>query len=73
MENADEENTVECSIISVLEDIFSIIVTTQIQGANPDNSRSYIRYELSKEKWSRLDGRKTLYLKMPKDELLLLS
>ena len=73
MENTEEENTVECSVINVLEDIFSIIVTTQVPGSNPDNSRSYIRYELSKEKWSRLDGRKTLYLKMPKDKLLLLS
>lgn len=73
MESAEEENTVECSIINVLEDIFSIIVTARIPGADPDNSRSYIRYELSKEKWNRLDGRKTLYLKMPKDELLLLS
>lgn len=73
IENAEEENTVECSIVSVLEDIFSMIVTAQIRDASPDNSRSYLRYELSKEKWSRLDGHKTLYLKMPKDELLLLS
>lgn len=72
MENTAEENTVECNIISVLEDIFSMIVTAQVKGGNPDNSRSYIRYEPSKEKWKSLDGCKKLYLKMPKDELILL-
>lgn len=72
MENADGENTVECTVVSVLEDIFSMIVTMQVKGGNPDNSRSYLRYELSKEKWEKLNSRR-LFLKMPKDELILLS
>ncbi len=73
MENPCEENTVECSVVSVLEDIFSMIVTARAKGGSSDNSRSYLRYELSKEKWKSLNNPRTLYLKMPKEELILLQ
>lgn len=72
-ENASEDNTVECSVISVLEDIFSMIVTAQVKDGDPDNSRSYLRYELSKEKWKSLNDPQKLYLNMPKDQLILLQ
>jgi molybdate transport system ATP-binding protein len=70
MENPGEENTVECEVTNVIEDVFSIIVMTQVKGGNPDNNRSYIRYELDKQKWDGLGNHDKLYLKMPKDKLI---
>ena len=72
VESLDEENTVECIVTRVIEDVFSIIVMTQVKGGNPENSRSYIRYELDKDKWESLGNPKRLYLRMPKEKLILL-
>lgn len=72
MENAEDENTIECNVSNVLEDIFSTILMSLVQGGDPNNKRSYIRYELSKEKWASLNQPEKLYLKMPKDKLLLI-
>ena len=72
-ENAEGANIVECRVVGVLEDIFSIIVTAQVRGGNPDNSSACIRYELSKEKWESLYNPQKLFLKMPEDKLILLK
>lgn len=71
-ENAQEENTIECNVRKVMEDVFSIIVMMQVQDTNSNNSRSYIRYELDKQKWQALGNPTKLYLKMPKDKLILI-
>lgn len=72
MESADEENTVECDVTNVIEDVFSIIVMVKAKAGNSENSRSYIRYELDKNEWKSLGNPKKLYLKMPKDKLILI-
>ena len=73
MENYDEKNTIECRVMNVIEDVFSIIVMTQVKDGDRDNSRSYIRYELGKEKWEGLGNPEKLYLKMPEDKLILIK
>ena len=72
-ESMDEENTVECEVASVLEDVFSMIVTARVKGGNPNHEPSYIRYELDKKKWEGLGSPENIYLKMPKDKLILIS
>jgi len=72
MENTDGVNTIECDITRVLEDVFSMIVMTCVKGGSKDNSQSYLRYELSKDKWESLRTANKFYLKMPEDRLILM-
>lgn len=73
MENAQKENTVECEVTRVLEDVFSIIVLTLVKGGSAGNSHSCLRFELEKEKWKALGNPRKLYLKMPEDQLILMT
>ena len=73
MENAEEENTVECDVTRVLEDVFSIIVMTLVKGGSAENSHACLRFELDKEKWKILGNPRKLYLKMPADQLILMT
>jgi hypothetical protein len=53
----------------VIEDMFSIIVMARINGAGEE---AFLRYELGKDKWHSLGEPKTLLLKLPADELMLM-
>jgi molybdate transport system ATP-binding protein len=66
-------NTVRCEITRVVEDMFSIIVMAKTEGSAEGNARSYLRYELSKEKWAGLKEPKTLLLKMGETQLILMQ
>ena len=68
----DAENTLACDVVRVLEDMFSMIVMVRVPGGIAENRRSYLRLELSKEKWQHLGDPKKLYVKMPKEQLILL-
>ena len=67
-----DENTIECEVSRVVEDMFSIIVMAKVQEGGAANSRAYLRYELAKEKWEKLANPKRLLLKMPKSHLILM-
>ena len=71
-ESAQQENTVECDITKVLEDVFSMIVMTLVKGGQAENSRCCLRYELDKEKWQSLGSPRKLFLHLPKDRLILM-
>jgi molybdate transport system ATP-binding protein len=64
-------NTLSCGVGRVLDDVFSTIVTVNIEDAKESAGPS-LRWDLSKEKWDQLGNPKTLYLKMPSDRLILL-
>ncbi len=66
------ENTIECEVTRVVEDMFSNIVMARACGGDPANSRSYLRYELPRDKWTEISGSKRLLLKMPKSQLILM-
>ncbi len=66
-------NTVLCEVTRVVEDMFSIIVMAKADGSAEGNARSYLRYELSKEKWAGLENPKTLLLKMGETQLILMQ
>lgn len=66
------ENTLSCDVTDVFEDIFSMIVIARVQGGDPGNDRCEIRLELGKEQWAKLGQPKKLYLKMPKEKLILI-
>lgn len=67
-----DENTLECEVTRVVEDMFSIIIMARVKGGIPENIRAHIRYELPKEKWEKIADQKRLLLKMPKSHLILM-
>jgi molybdate transport system ATP-binding protein len=73
-EVADEKgiNTMECSVTRVVEDMFSIIVMARTAGGDQGNARAYLRYELSKDKWTAFGNPQKLLLKMPAHQLILM-
>lgn len=70
-EDTDNTNTIECVVTRVIKDMFSIILVLKIKS-NPDTDQSYLQYELSEEKWKSLNAPKTLNLKMPENQLILM-
>lgn len=67
-----EENVMECEILRVIEDTFSMIVLFTNKAAEKKTGYSVMTYELSKEKWRELKG-KPLYLKIPAEQLILME
>lgn len=65
--DAPGENTVECDVVKVYEDVFSTIVMAQLKGVS-----SQMRFEIDKEKWRLLDNPHKLFLHIPEDRILLL-
>jgi molybdate transport system ATP-binding protein len=66
------QNTIECEVSRVVEDMFSTIVMAKIMGGAAENSRAYLRWELAKDAWTGLGNPARLYLKMPEKHLILL-
>jgi hypothetical protein len=51
--------------------MFSIIVIAHVKDG-ADKDWAYLRYELSKEKWSALGNPETLFMRLPEDEIILM-
>ncbi len=68
----EPENVVECEILNVIEDTFSMIILFRQKENAEQGDWSVIRYELPKEKWKQLKGCR-LYLKIPWDKLILMD
>ena len=68
----DGEHVVECEILRVIEDTFSIVVLFTNKKSNEKTGYAVMTYELSKEKWEQIKD-KPLYLKIPKDKLILME
>ena len=67
--DSGDENVIACSVTRVIEDMFSIIVMAEVDGA--ENGIS-LRYELGKDKWRSMGEPKKLLLKLPADQLILM-
>jgi len=65
----ESENVIACSVTRVIEDMFSIIVMAKVNNAGDE---VFLRYELGKDKWRLLGEPKTLLLKLPADQLILM-
>ena len=65
------ENTIPCTVIRVVEDVFSTVVLLATPGGETGFSR--LRLELPKEDWAALDNPKTLFLQVDPAQVLLLT
>lgn len=65
-------NVVECDIIRVIEDTFSVIVLFRNKNARDTGDYSMLTYELSKEKWAEIKDSR-IFLKIPEDKLIMLE
>lgn len=72
-DSADCPNTIECNVTRVIDDVFSTVVIAHIKSGRDENSWSNLRYELDKEKWKSIGNPKKLYLKIPKDRLIVMK
>ncbi len=65
-------NVVECEVIRVIEDTFSVIVLFYNKGAKRTGDYSVLTYELPKEKWEEIQNNR-IYLKISEDKLMMLE
>ena len=64
-------NTFEVQAEQIIEDTFSIIIMARTKGSLEKGRKGLIRWELSKEKWKELQGKRLLLHVAEKDVLLL--
>ena len=64
-------NTFEVQAEQIIEDTFSIIIMARTKGSLEKGRKGLIRWELSKEKWKELQGKRLLLHIAEKDVLLL--
>ncbi len=65
-------NVVECDIVRVIEDTFSVVVLFRNKGAIDTGDYSMLTYELPKEKWAQIKNDR-IFLKIPEDKLIMLE
>ena len=65
------ENTIPCTVLQVVEGVFSTVVLLATPGGDTGFSR--LRLELPKEDWAALDGPSTLFLQVDPAQVLLLT
>lgn len=68
-----EVNVIECDIIRVIEDTFSVIVTFVNKGCQRNGDLSCLRCEFSKEVFEEFKSRKKMYLRINPQHLMLLE
>lgn len=68
----EEANVLECEIVRVIEDTFSVIVLFRNKGCSETGDYSVLTYELPKEEWERRKGDR-IFLKMPGDKLIFME
>ena len=70
--DGDGENTVECSVLRVTEELFGMTVMLKPLGSDSDSDLSKIRLETSKEEWGALGGAETVTVWLNPADILLL-
>ena len=65
------ENTIPCTVLQVVEDVFSTVVLLSTPGGDTGFSR--LRLELPKEDWAALGSPPTLFLQVDPAQVLLLA
>lgn len=64
----EEQNAVPCTIVKIMEDVFSTLVMLKTPGGKTE-----LRAELSKDSWSALARAERLFAILPPEQLILLS
>lgn len=72
VEALEEENVIDCEILRVIEDTFSMVILFTNRLSERKTGYSVMTYELSKDEWQAIEG-KPLYLKIPADRLILME
>lgn len=68
----EDENVLECEILRVIEDTFSIVVLFRNKNCTEAGDYAIITYELSKDEWERIKNDR-IFLKIPEDKLIFLE
>lgn len=68
----DGANRMECEVVRVIEDAFSMVVLLKRKGSRETGSYSVITCELSKENWEQIKGDR-LFLEIPTEKLILME
>lgn len=68
----EKENVLECEILRVIEDTFSIILLFRNKNCTEEGDYAILTYELSKEEWERIKDDR-IFLKIPADKLIFLE
>lgn len=67
------QNTIECDIMRVIDDVFSTVVMLRPKGAPEDSQYADIRIELQKDDWDSIGAKDSLRVKIAPDDILLLK
>lgn len=68
----DGVNRMECEVVRVIEDTFSMVILLKRKGSTASGGYSVLTCELSKESWRQIESDK-LFLEIPADKLILME
>lgn len=68
----EDANVLECEILRVIEDTFSVIVLFRNKGCTEEGDYAILTYELPKEAWEQIKGGR-IFLKIPSDKLMFME
>ena len=68
----EDANVLECEIVRVIEDTFSVVILFRNKGCTEEGDYAVLTYELPKETWAQIRGDR-IFLKIPEDKLIFLE
>lgn len=69
----DKTNVLECDIIRVIEDTFSVIISFKNKAVSNSTDWSNLRFELSKDKYKMIKNKEKLYLRINPEKIIFLE
>lgn len=69
----DNGNIIECNVIKIVEDVFEYNVIFENKKATSNGSNNTILYKIKKEEWDNRKSKEKLFLKIPKESILILE
>lgn len=73
IDSISEKNIIECEIHKTVESVFEYNIMLKNKNAKNENDNNIILYKVKKEEWKNKKDKENLYLKIPKDAILLLE
>lgn len=69
----DNANIIECKIHKIVEEVFEYSIIFENNNSNLKTSNNTILYKIKKEEWDNRNNKDKLFLKIPKESILLLE
>ncbi|MGN0027793.1 MAG: sulfate/molybdate ABC transporter ATP-binding protein [Clostridium sp.] len=69
----NNENIIECKIHKIVEEVFEYSIIFENNNCNLKTSNDTILYKIKKEDWNNRNNKDKLFLKIPKESILLLE